>query len=155
MISLKKILVPTDFSDCAKKALDYALALAKEFKSEILMLHVIDASWYEMATTYRPGPLEETQETVRKISAEMMDDLINEEDVDEGMIAEKIILEGFPFVEIIQTVREREVDLIVMGTHGRTGVKHILFGSVAEKVVRKAPCPVLTVKPEEHDFVMP
>ena len=66
----------------------------------------------------------------------------------------KAFVEGRPFVEIIRYARENEIDLIVISTHGRTGLKHALFGSVAEKVVRKAPCPVLVVKRQERDFVM-
>ena len=68
---------------------------------------------------------------------------------------EWLIEEGYPFPRIIEIARKHEVDLIVMGTHGRTGLAHALLGSVAEKVVRKAPCPVLTVKHPEHEFVMP
>ena len=60
-----------------------------------------------------------------------------------------------PFVEIVTFAKDEETDLIVIGTHGRTGLKHMLIGSVAERVVRRAPCPVLTVRPDEHDFVMP
>ena len=62
---------------------------------------------------------------------------------------------GVPFLEVIRYAREHDIDLIVLGTHGRTGLVHMLMGSVAEKIVRKAPCPVLTVRPEGHDFVMP
>ena len=65
------------------------------------------------------------------------------------------VLNGVPFVEIIRYARESEMDLIVMGTHGRTGLGHLLIGSVTERVVRKSPCPVLTVKHPEHEFVMP
>ena len=73
----------------------------------------------------------------------------------EGLPAETAFLEGRPFVEIIRYAREKDIQLIVIATHGRTGIKHALFGSVAEKVVRKAPCPVLVVKRDERDFVMP
>lgn len=68
---------------------------------------------------------------------------------------DRVIRMGTPFVEIVRYAKEKEIDLIVMGTHGRTGVVHALIGSVAEKVVRKAPCPVLTVRPEGHQFVLP
>jgi nucleotide-binding universal stress UspA family protein len=68
---------------------------------------------------------------------------------------EKIIVRGVPFVEIIKTAKDRNVDLIVIGTHGRTGIDHMLFGSTAEKVVRKAPCPVLTVRVAGKEFTMP
>ncbi len=62
---------------------------------------------------------------------------------------------GRPFIEIIRYAREKKIDLIVLGTHGRSGLKHVLLGSVAERVVRKAPCPVLTIRHPEHEFVMP
>jgi nucleotide-binding universal stress UspA family protein len=68
---------------------------------------------------------------------------------------ERAIEMGIPFVEIVRHARKKNIDLIVIGTHGRTGLDHMLLGSVAEKVVRKAPCPVLTVRPEGHQFVMP
>lgn len=67
----------------------------------------------------------------------------------------RAIVEGSPFVEIIRYTREKEIDLIVLATHGQTGLVHVMLGSVAEMVVRKAPCPVLTVRPEGHQFVMP
>ena len=72
-----------------------------------------------------------------------------------GLDWDMVIRSGMPFLEIIRFAREQSVDLIVIGTHGRSGVEHIIFGSTAEKVVRKAPCPVLSVKPAQHQFVMP
>ena len=76
-------------------------------------------------------------------------------DVRAGLDVEHVILRGMPFLEIIRYAKANEVDLIVIGTHGRSGMEHIIFGSTAEKVVRKAPCPVLSVKPAQHAFVMP
>jgi nucleotide-binding universal stress UspA family protein len=72
-----------------------------------------------------------------------------------GMTITRTVLTGTPFLEVIRYARENEIDLIVIGTHGRSGLVHVLMGSVAERIVRKAPCPVLTVRPEGHDFVMP
>lgn len=73
----------------------------------------------------------------------------------DGLQVQPLVLNGVPFVEIVRCARDREADLIVLGTHGRSGLAHLLIGSVAERVVRKAPCPVLTVKHPEHEFVMP
>jgi nucleotide-binding universal stress UspA family protein len=73
----------------------------------------------------------------------------------QGLHVRREVREGTPFYEIIRFAREGDVDLIVMGTHGHTGLTHVLLGSVTEKVVRKAPCPVLTVRHPEHEFVHP
>ena len=73
----------------------------------------------------------------------------------EGKLVVRATAQGTPFLEIIRYAKEKDIDMIVMGTHGRSGLVHMLMGSVAEKVVRKAPCPVLTVRPEGHKFVMP
>jgi nucleotide-binding universal stress UspA family protein len=72
-----------------------------------------------------------------------------------GLEIDEVILSGMPFLEIIRYAKANDVDLIVIGTHGRSGMEHIIFGSTAEKVVRKAPCPVLSVKPAQREFVMP
>jgi nucleotide-binding universal stress UspA family protein len=72
-----------------------------------------------------------------------------------GLEVEIIHKVGIPFVEIIRAAKEKKTDLIVMATHGRSGLSHILFGSVAEKVVRKSTCPVLSIRPREHEFTMP
>jgi nucleotide-binding universal stress UspA family protein len=79
----------------------------------------------------------------------------NDPDFEHAKRVTRSVIRGTPFVEIVRYAREQNVDLIVMGTHGRTGLEHALIGSVTEKVVRKAPCPVLTVRPEGHQFVMP
>jgi len=71
------------------------------------------------------------------------------------MDVEAIVSQGIPFAEIISTAKKKEIDMIVIGSHGRTGLSHIMLGSVSEKVVRKAPCPVLTVRQSDHEFVMP
>ena len=73
----------------------------------------------------------------------------------QGLDWETVIRQGEPFLEVIRFAKEQDVDLIVIGTHGRSGFEHIVFGSTAEKVVRKAPCPVLSVRPEQREFVMP
>ena len=99
------------------------------------------------------GPSDEFIEKIRQESRTALDAFVAKNL--QGVPVQTAFLEGRPFVEIIRYARDNEIDLIVISTHGRSGIKHALFGSVAEKVVRKAPCPVLVVKREERDFVLP
>jgi nucleotide-binding universal stress UspA family protein len=138
MIEVKSILVPTDFSDFSRYALDYALTMAQTFKARIILIHV-------------------TPENVKQRQAEdrkRLEEFIPPE-LKKGLEVEIIHKVGIPFVEIIRAAKEKKTDLIVMATHGRSGLSHILFGSVAEKVVRKSTCPVLSIRPREHEFTMP
>jgi nucleotide-binding universal stress UspA family protein len=161
MIKLKSILLPTDFSECATDAARYAFALAEQFEAHLHLLHVIhDISTqvpdFGMGLAF-PAYVENIPERIQKqeeaaihnLSALTPDGWSKEYGV---TIAVK---HGQPFVEIIRYAREHDVDLIVIGTHGRTALSHALMGSVAERVVRKAPCPTLTVRPASHSFVMP
>jgi nucleotide-binding universal stress UspA family protein len=99
------------------------------------------------------GPSEQFIEQIRQEGRKGLDEFAAKNLP--GVPVKTAFLEGHPFVEIIRYARETKIDLIVIATHGRTGIKHALFGSVAEKVIRKAPCPVLVVKREERDFVLP
>ena len=152
MISLNKILCPIDHSDCSKDALRYAVSFAMKDEAKLLLLHVIDIRSFNegldaMSTQI---PNEETIEQLRvKLLNCIPEEIRNEMDV------EAIVSQGIPFAEIISTAKEKEIDMIVIGSHGRTGLSHIMLGSVSEKVVRKAPCPVLTVRQSDHEFVMP
>ncbi len=155
MINLNRILLPTDFSDYAKTASNYAYALTEQFGSELHLLHVVQdlvAMVPEPGLAFPPPGdyMVELQE-----SAERALDQLLERDWTQGKSIVKSTRQGPPFLEIIRYAKENEIDLIVLGTHGRSGLAHALLGSVAEKVVRKAPCPVLTVRPDEHQFVMP
>ena len=151
MIKLERIVVPTDFSDCAKQALAYGSELAKRFGAQLHLVHVTQppAAVYAYA-----APLPEAalypEEAAEKELAEL-----EVPDADELSKVERTVLRGVPFVEIVRHAKQNDADLIVMGTHGRSGLQHMLMGSVSEKVVRKASCPVLTVRPEGHQFVMP
>jgi nucleotide-binding universal stress UspA family protein len=156
MANLKKILVPTDFSEHSEHAAAYAVELARQYGSnEIHCIHVSDIPADLLATSayYMTGPSEQFVEQVRDEGRKGLDAFVKKNFKDVPVKA--VFLEGRPFVEIIRYARENEIDLIVISTHGRSGLKHALFGNVAEKVVRKAPCPVLVVKQEERDFVMP
>lgn len=147
MIKINKILYPTDFSEPSKLALEYAAALAKQFDAELEILHIMFDET-QVVSFYLP------QVTMQSLSADIetgsekqLTDFISEQPVLNGVRYTKKLIKGTPFLEIIKRAEESQADMIVLGTHGRTGLDHVLFGSTAEKVVRKAPCPVFTVRP--------
>jgi nucleotide-binding universal stress UspA family protein len=155
MIDLKRILVPTDFSKFSQQALMYAVALAEKFGSELCLLHVVqDLAVFipDMVTT--APPIVPSLEQMTAAVQAAFDRLVRENGL-ERLSFRREVCQGTPFLEIIRFAKENEVDLIVMGTHGRSGLVHVLMGSVTDKVVRKAPCPVLTVRHPEHEFVHP
>jgi nucleotide-binding universal stress UspA family protein len=154
MISLKRILVPTDFSDASQNALRYGMALAESFSAELHVLHVVVDPYVipPGGEGYLPPP--DLPQQLEKTSRAHLEQWVPADWRKEHTAVLECI-HGTPFVEIVRYAREKEIDLIVMGTHGRGAIAHILMGSVAERVVRKAPCPVLTVRPKEHEFVMP
>ncbi len=157
MIRLKRILAPTDFSEYSLAAMRYACEFASRFDAELHVLHAIaspleavdegTASPYARAFAEYETEIRENAE--KQLAAVDTAPLTNPDQV------VRVLRGGFPFVEILQYAKAAEIDLIVIGTHGRSGLQHILLGSVAEKIVRKSPCPVLSVRHPEHDFVMP
>jgi nucleotide-binding universal stress UspA family protein len=153
MISLKRILLPTDFSDYAGEAEKYACALAENFNAELHVLHVFEPPVPMTGEGAFIPPLDYVQSL--EAAAEKQLQATIDPEWEKGRTVVRAAAEGAPFVEIIQYAKEHDVDLIVIATHGRSGLAHLLLGSVAEKVVRKAPCPVLTVRPEGHQFVLP
>ncbi|MFK7817340.1 MAG: universal stress protein [Planctomycetaceae bacterium] len=155
MMQLKKILVPTDFSDFSKPAFDYAAALAARFDSELHLFHVLADPTMHIhdPTLISMGAVYERAHEWREITQAELKKVVG--DWDNGVPVVCEAANGPPFVEIVRYAKENDIDLIVIGTHGRTGLKHVLIGSVAERVVRKSPCPVLTVRPDGHQFVMP
>jgi len=155
MIQLKSILVPTDFSEFSHHAIRYGCEFAKRFNADLHLVHVVE-DIYPLVP--EPGfampPAGQYLADLVKAAEKAFEDL-PPTGWDDGIEVTKKVLTGTPFLEIIRYARDEDLDLIVIGTHGRTGLVHALMGSVAEKVVRKAQCPVLTVRPEGHDFVMP
>ncbi len=143
MIVLKKILCPVDHSECSYLALKYAISLALKDKAKLYLMHVVDTRSYD-TEIYKFSPYQLQELDVSKIREDLMKSL--PEGTLDVLEVETIVVKGVPFQEIISTVKEIGADIIVIGTHGRTGLSHIMMGSVAEKVVQKASCPVLTVR---------
>jgi nucleotide-binding universal stress UspA family protein len=152
MIEIKKILFPTDFSEYSRHALKYAKALAKSFKAKLYVLHVcehpIAGAGIEAYHFSVPEYVADLEQRERKAL-----DTSVAEIKEQGLEVEPIFILGRAYQEIVKTAKELDVDVITMATHGNKGLSHFVFGSTAEKVVRLAPCPVLTVKHPEHDFV--
>jgi len=153
-IRIQRILLPTDFSAFSSTATKYACELATKFAAELHLLHALEVHLsstpgFGMGLAL-PTYINESLKQAEKSLAGVLDP--------QWAAGHKIVqavVEGSPKVEIIRYARAHQIDLIVVATHGRTGLSHVLMGSVAESVVRTAPCPVLTVRPEGHQFVMP
>ena len=156
MITLKRILVATDFGEASAAALNYGRALARAFGAHVTVLHVVDdvvASSFAVEG-YVPN-LFELQRVVDEAAHKQLEALLNKEDrLELGAVAE--VRKGRSAADtIVKYAEDLNADVIIMGTHGRGAMQHLLMGSVAERVVRTAPCPVLTVKHPEHEFVFP
>ncbi len=142
---VKSILVPIDFSDYSKGALKYAVEIAKKFNAKMYLIYVIEPVVY-------PSDFSMGQVSIPAVDHDSFNRSKNElkklaeMEIDSTIEVEVIIKSGKPFVEINESASEKDIDLIIIATHGHTGVEHLLFGSTAEKVVRKAPCPVLTLR---------
>lgn len=155
MIRVKTILFPTDFSETSQEAARYAISFAREFKAKVYVLHVVNEKIFtEGLTLPRVISIEDMEKEMTEEARKRLKTLVPAEEA-EGLDWEAVIRQGQPFLEIIRFAKDQDVDLIVIGTHGHSGFEHIIFGSTAEKVVRKAPCPVLSVRPEQREFVMP
>ncbi|MCX6149862.1 MAG: universal stress protein [Ignavibacteriales bacterium] len=146
----KNILVPIDFSDYSKRALQYAFNLANLFGSKIFLIYVIEPVIYPADFSMGQVALPAIDIEMNSRAKEELENLAKKEI--SGLEVTTIIKTGKPFVEIIETASENDIDLIIIASHGHTGVEHILFGSTAEKVVRKAPCPVLTLREPVKGF---
>lgn len=150
MIALRNLLLPVDFSEPSLKATEYALTLARRFGATLHVLHVIEdpVVYLPMFESY-PLPTREQFETYAQ---DRLENWIAAAD-SEGIKVDVLWRHGRPHMEIIDYAGDNGIDLIVIGTHGRGAAAHLLLGNVAEKVVRKAPCPVLTVHPTGKQFV--
>jgi nucleotide-binding universal stress UspA family protein len=142
MWPLQTILHPTDFSECSQGAFRLACALARDQGARLIVLHVTTIPDLAYAGYGAPGSLPLMNEYRAKVQQE----LDTKQPPEHSLPLEHRLEEGDPASEILAVAAETGADLIVMGTHGQTGMRHLLMGSVADQVVRKPPCPVLTLK---------
>lgn len=153
MIKLNKILCPVDFSECSLYALNYAIDLSAREHASLYLIHVVETHISDFGDIMRQIDLLLDDKQIDNLRMQLMD--LIPDDIRPKIRTEPIVEKGTPFVEIIKAARDRQADLIVMGTHGRTGLEHILIGSVAERVIQRAPCPVLSIRLPKQVFTMP
>lgn len=149
-VRLQEILVPTDFSPLANHALDHAIYLAKRYKARLTLVHVMAPYFGGTEADMMSIPSAYYGRELMGILEERLNE-VGKKGRDEGIEVNTILTMGVPFVEIVRIARQKKMDLIVVSTHGRTGLKHAILGSTAERVVRKAPCPVLSVRPPDTE----
>ena len=154
MIRLNRVLVPTDFSEFSRLAVTYACAMAERFGAQLHVLHVVPdpAMLVPEAAVFSVESMQAQSDRLVADAQKLLRQIPEGSQGSEPVIRDVRV--GAAFLEIIDYAKSQDIDLIVIGTHGRSGLSHILMGSVAERVVRAAPCPVLSVKPSGHQFVM-
>lgn len=148
-LHIGKILVPVDFSEHSRKAVRYAFAFARQFDAEVTLVHIIEQIVYPGDWMYPPI-------TMTDFAVEKSDEIMKRLrllDTGSGVKIGHVVRPGRAWKEVTEIAREEKSDLIILATHGYTGLKHVLLGSVAEKIVRHAPCPVLSVRADERDLL--
>lgn len=146
-MTIKKVLIPTDFSELSDQAIDIALPIVKQLGAEVIFLHVIERLDHPDDMT---ALFDEGYAFMMDRSRALLNDLVIRAN-QENMTGESEIANGTPYIEILRMAEKMGADLIIMGTHGRKGLNHMLMGSQAERVVRMAVCPVTTIKTKTSD----
>ena len=154
MPQISRIIVPIDFSEYSKKAFRYAVDFARTFSAELIVVYVVEPVIYPADFSFGQVALPSVEVELQTRGRHQLELLIQNE-VPADITARPMVRSGKPFVEIIQAAKEEQADLIIIATHGHSGIEHVLFGSTAEKVVRKAGCPVLSIRSADTEFVMP
>jgi nucleotide-binding universal stress UspA family protein len=150
-LKIKYILVPIDFSAPSKKALDYAVPFAEQFGAKLTLLHVVEpVATPDFANSF---PLMMENDKLIASCKAQLQSLVKRSAIDPKLVEKTLVCRGRSFHEITDAARTLKADLIILSTHGYTGLKHALLGSTAERVVRHAPCPVLVVREREQEFV--
>ena len=156
MMTLKNILVATDFGDAAMSALAYGRELARRFDASLHVLHVVDDVGARLVTSSGlPFDVSRLQDDLDQVERRKLDAIVSEEDRRDLHAQAVQVTSLSPAREIVSYAADAKIELIILGTHGRGPVAHLFMGSVAERVVRTAPCPVLTVRHPEHEFIRP
>lgn len=155
MIVLKNILVATDFGEPAAAALDYGRDFARQYGANLHVFFVEDDIVARYASDMSPVFMPDAQRNLEKAAQGRLDALITDEDRQQLHARASVRAALSPALEIVQYAKDHAIDLIIVGTHGRRAIAHFLLGSVAERVARTAPCPVLTVRRPERDFIAP
>ena len=153
MIQINSILVAFDFSETSKNALTYGHNVARQFGGRLHVLHVADVIATSAAQFYPEGPGDPEAKAI-ELGMKQLRTALAAAGIGAEAMAE-VRVSPSPAPLICEYAKEIHADLIIVGTHGRSGVSRLLMGSVAEHVVRLAPCPVLVVRPNEHEFVLP
>jgi nucleotide-binding universal stress UspA family protein len=155
MILLKKILVATDFGEASDAALSYGRDLARTYGATLHLLHVAEDVFARYADDGSTAFLPQMQSDIENAARKRLEGLVTDEDRTMLRARPVVLTARGPAEAIVEYANAHTVDIIVMGTHGRRALAHLLMGSVAERVVRLAPCPVLTVRHPEHEFLAP
>lgn len=146
MVEIKRILFPIDFTENSAKILPYALTISEKFGATIYLLHVVEDFSKWIGGFYLPSiPVDFYHKEVMNAAEKTLEDI--EKQFQGYPDVKKAIVFGDPIQEILKIIEQDNIDLVIMGTHGRKGLEHIIFGSVAENVVKKSPAPVMTINP--------
>jgi len=148
----KKILFPTDFSVASDYAMSYAISMAKRYKAKFFLLHVVDTT-YDISGFYIPHiSAEKLMQEMEEAAEKKLTNISSA--ISRRIKAREIVVKsGIPHKEILKFAKDKGVDMIIMGTHGKAGLDHLLFGSTTERVLRQASCPVLTIRPPKDMFL--
>lgn len=155
MIALKHILVPTDFGEPSAQALEYGRHLARQFGATLHVLHTVENVMIPGGAEVPVAAIQQVEQGLEHVGRRQMDQVITDDDRTSLQVVTAVRAAGSAAADILDYARAHAIDLIVMGTHGRSALPRLLMGSVAERVVRSAPCPVLTVRRDERDFIQP
>jgi nucleotide-binding universal stress UspA family protein len=152
MSQFKTILVTTDFSETSKHVVPPVTSIAERFGAKVLVVHVVEERLPPFVDEFTAAPLDEIVVGQKKRATDELEAFVRD-NLHSGLDVETIVAHGTPHLEIVRLAEERKADLIAMATHGRGFISHTLFGSTTERVVRRAPCPVLTVRGSEEEGV--